>query len=54
VLAGADVYVKGFINACRKGEEGVAEGVVCHKDREDKQGRKEVTASLIKIKLRRS
>jgi hypothetical protein len=40
------VWVKGFADACRKGEEGVAKGVTCPKD-------KEVT-SLVRVELRRS
>jgi hypothetical protein len=47
------IVVKGFVGACYKGKEGVAKGVVCRKDEEDKQRRKELVASLIKVKLRR-
>jgi hypothetical protein len=54
VTAGADAYVKGFVDICCKSEEGVIEGVICHKDGEGEQGRKEVTTSLVKVKLRRS
>jgi hypothetical protein len=59
VAAGAVLYagcavaaVKGFADACRKGEEGVAEGVICHEDKEDKQRREELVASLVRIELR--
>jgi hypothetical protein len=63
VAAGADTHVKGFTDACCKGEEGIAEGivlkgvaskgVVCREDREDKQRREKVVASPIKVELRR-
>jgi hypothetical protein len=45
--------VKGFAGACYKGEEGVAEGVVCREDREGEQRRKELITSLVKVELRR-
>jgi hypothetical protein len=45
--------IKGFADTCYKDEESVAEGIVCYKDKEDKQRHKEVIASLIKVKLRR-
>jgi hypothetical protein len=54
VTAGANTRIKGFADACYKGEEGVAEGVVCCKNEKDKQGREKVIASLVKVKLRRS
>jgi hypothetical protein len=44
--------VKGFADACRKGEEGVAKDVVCHKDKEGKQRRKELIISLVRVELR--
>jgi hypothetical protein len=54
VAAGADTHIKEFADACHKNKEGIAEGIVCHKDREGKQRREEVITSLIKVKLRRS
>jgi hypothetical protein len=45
--------VKGFANACHKNKKGVAEGIVCRKDKEDEQRRKELITSPIKVKLRR-
>jgi hypothetical protein len=54
VATGANIYVKGFADACYKGEKGVAEGVVYYKDGEGEQGHKEVIISLVRIKLRRS
>jgi hypothetical protein len=63
VAAGANTHIKGFADACYKGEEGVAEGVALkgitaedityYKDEKSKQKREEVIASLIKVKLRR-
>jgi hypothetical protein len=44
--------VKGFAGACRKGEEGVAKGVVCCENREGEQRREELIASLVKVELR--
>jgi hypothetical protein len=67
VTAGADARVKGFADACRRDEEGVAEditlegivsegivlkGILCHKGEEGKQRREEVIASLVRVKLR--
>jgi hypothetical protein len=46
--------VKGFANACHKGEKGIAKGVVCPKDEESVQRHKKVITSPIKVKLRRS
>jgi hypothetical protein len=45
--------VKGFADACYKGEEGVVKGIIYHKDKEGEQRRKKVITSLIKVKLRR-
>jgi hypothetical protein len=47
------IIVKGFIDACYKGEEGVAKGVICPEDKESVQRREKVIVSLIKVKLRR-
>jgi hypothetical protein len=44
--------VKGFAGACRKGEEGVAESVICRENREGEQRRKELIASLVRVELR--
>jgi hypothetical protein len=63
VAAGADTYVKGFADTCRKGEEGIVEGVAsegvtskgvaCCEDRKGEKRREEVIASLIRVELRR-
>jgi hypothetical protein len=45
--------VKRFANACYKGEEKVAKGVVYPKDKKSVQRREEVITSLIKVELRR-
>jgi predicted metalloprotease len=60
--------VKGFADACRKDEEGVAEGValegvasegvvlegvLCRKDKEGERRREEVVASPVRVELRR-
>jgi hypothetical protein len=55
--------VKGFTDACCKGEEGIAEGivlkgvaskgVVCREDREGEQRREKLVASPVKVELRR-
>jgi hypothetical protein len=45
--------VKGFADACRRGEEGVAEGVVCREDGEGERRREELIASPVRVKLRR-
>jgi hypothetical protein len=62
VAADADIYIKGFADACYKDEEGITKGialkgvvlksVLCYKDKEDKQRRKKVITSLVKVKLR--
>jgi hypothetical protein len=44
--------VKGFAGVYYKSEEGVAKGVVCREDKEDKQRCKELVASLVKVKLK--
>jgi hypothetical protein len=49
--------VKGFADACRRGEEDIAEGVAlegvaCHKDGEGERRHKEVIASLVRVELR--
>jgi hypothetical protein len=46
--------VKGFADICCKSKKGIARGVVCPKDKESAQRRKEVITSLIKVELRRS
>jgi hypothetical protein len=48
---------KGFAGTYYKDEEdvakgSVAEGVICYKDEEDEQRRKELVASLVKVELR--
>jgi hypothetical protein len=68
MTAGADARVKGFTDVYCRDEEGVAEdiasegvtsegvvlrGVLCREDREDKQRREEVIASLVRVELRR-
>jgi hypothetical protein len=45
--------VKGFADACRRDEEGVAEGVVCRKDREGERRREELVTSPVRVELRR-
>jgi hypothetical protein len=47
------VIVKGFAGAYRKGEKGVAKGVICRKDKEGEQRREELIASPVKVELRR-
>jgi hypothetical protein len=47
------VAVKGFAGTCYKGEEGVAEGVVCREDGEGEQRCEELVISLIRVELRR-
>jgi hypothetical protein len=54
VTAGVNTRVKGFANVCCKNKKGITEGVVCYKDKENKQGHKEVATSVIRVKLRRS
>jgi hypothetical protein len=34
VAAGANTRVKGFADACYKGEEDITEDIICYKDRE--------------------
>jgi hypothetical protein len=46
--------VKGFADACYKGEEGIARGVACPEDKKSVQSYKEVVASLVEVELRRS
>jgi hypothetical protein len=46
--------IKGFANAYRKSEKDIIKGVIYPKNKKSVQRRKEVIASLIKIKLRRS
>jgi hypothetical protein len=46
--------VKRFADACRRGEEGIARGVVCPEDEESVRRRKGVVASLVEVELRRS
>jgi hypothetical protein len=46
--------VKGFADACRKGEEGIARGVVCPEDKESVRRREGVIASPVEVELRRS
>jgi hypothetical protein len=46
--------VKGFADACYKGEEGIARGVVCPEDEESVRSRKEVVASPVEVELKRS
>ena len=50
----AMAVVKGFADACRKGEEGIVRGVVCPEDKESVRRRKGVVASLVEVELRRS
>jgi hypothetical protein len=45
--------VKGFTGAYYKGKESVAKGVICYKNREGKQRREELIASLIRVELKR-
>jgi hypothetical protein len=45
--------VKGFADACYKGEKDIAKGVACPKDKESVRSRKEVVASPVEVKLRR-
>jgi hypothetical protein len=54
VSAGANTHVKGFADACHRGEEGVAKSIICRKDGEGERGREEVVVSLVKVELRRS
>jgi hypothetical protein len=68
VTAGADARVKGFANACHKGEKDIAEGVVlegvalegialegiaCREDKKGKRRREEVITSLVRVELKR-
>jgi hypothetical protein len=46
--------VKGFADACRKGEEGIARGVVCPEDEESARRRERVVTSPVEVELRRS
>jgi hypothetical protein len=46
--------VKGFADACYKGEEGIAKGVACPEDEESVRSREGVVASPVEVKLRRS
>jgi hypothetical protein len=46
--------VKGFTDACCKGEEGIARGVVCLEDKESVRRREGVVTSPVKVELRRS
>jgi hypothetical protein len=48
----AIAVVKGFAGAYYKGKEDVVKGVICYKDKEDKQRRKELITSLVKVELR--
>jgi hypothetical protein len=45
--------VEGFADACHRGEEVVAEGVVYRKDGEGEQRREKVIASPVRVELRR-
>jgi hypothetical protein len=46
--------VKGFADACYKGEKSITRGVIYPKDKESIQKRKEIITSLVKIKLKQS
>jgi hypothetical protein len=46
--------VKGFADACCKGEEGIARGVACPEDEESVRSREEVITSPVEVELRRS
>jgi hypothetical protein len=45
--------VKRFADTCYKSEKNITKDIICYKDREGEQRRKELVISLIKIKLRR-
>jgi hypothetical protein len=52
VAASVNTHVKEFVDTCRKSKKSVAKGIIYHKNKKDKQRRKKVIISLIKIKLR--